>query len=425
MRPTLPHSLRLALAACLLAPHAASAQSGRSPSASQQPGAARLVVQVEYFQGAVPAFQPVPGGSWFGRFELVGPPQLRWADPPQTVERPEPCSPWSRDCAPAGPPQLRPGETVRAVGVKTRAAGDGSVEIAVGVHVGVTHFERFEEAGKYTAAPGERVAALALMRYGVRPFRFRVLRVGEADAAPPSISNQTQSIEAVVEDFTPAPLPRVRLVLRNLSAKRVRAVYVRQYVGGRSRGEGFVGAREGRTLLEPGGTAEKDFVARTGEARNASDFTPAAAERIEVASVVFEDYTFEGEAEPAARRRAFAEGERAQLPRLLALLRAASEAPDVGAPDAARRLGERVAALRDDAPRSAVDAVHAGHPGLEYLGPGRWKMSVGVSMHSARRGLLDDLEQFEQRLKDSPAGTSFKDWLEQKRAQFEAWLARL
>jgi hypothetical protein len=391
MRPKLLFNLGRALAACLLASCAAAAQEQPPTSA----GAGRLVVQVEYFEGAQPAYSPVPGGGWFGHF------------------------------APTGPPQMRStAETPRAVDVKTRAVEGGRVEITVGVHLGVTHFDRFEEVGKYYAAAGERVTALGLRRFGVVPFRFRVLRVSDAAAAPPTVVNMTQSVEAVVTDFTPTPLPRGKLTLRNLSPKRVRAVYVREMVGGRNRGMGYVALREGRTLMEPGGTAEKPFVARTGQTSDA-DFTPAAVESIVVVGVVFEDYTYEGEVEQAALKRAFAEGERAQLPRLMALVREAQAAPDVESAAALRRLRESLSALSSDAPRWAVDAVEGNYPGLEFTGPGRWKSAVEISMHGVRREMLDDLERFEKKFQASPAENSFKRWLKETQTRFEGWLSRL
>jgi hypothetical protein len=390
MKLKLLNHLGLTLAACLFASLSAAAQ--ETPAA---PAAGRLVVQVEYLKGAKPAFQLVPRSSWFGHFATVATPQPRAA-----------------------------ADTVLAVDVKTRLGEDGRVEIRVGVHVGERHFDRLEVVGTYHAAAGETVTAGDLERVGVAPFVFSVMRVNDADAAPPSVVNRTQSIEAVVTEFTPTPLPRGKLTLRNLSSKPVRAVFIRQLVAGRSRLQGYVMGREGKTIMEPGGSAEKIFGTATGEP-SASGFTPAAIDSLVVASVVFDDYTYEGEAEAAALKRAFSEGERAQLPPLMALVREAHAAPDVGSPAAPRRLREKVSALADAAPQWAVDAVLKGHSGLEPSQPGRWKSAVEIAMHSTRRELLDELERFEKKFQASPAENSFKLWLKQRQASFEAWLSRL
>lgn len=403
MRHKASGTLWLALAACLLASAATSAQeTAPAAGAPQQPtandvGAGKLVVQVEYFKGAVPGYKHVPGGGWFARFAKAGPSRL-----------------------------LKGDERVLAVGVKTRMAADGRVEITVGVHLGAKHFDRFEEVGKYYAAAGEAAAADGLTRFGVVPFRFRVLRVRDAAAAaaaPPEVENWTQSVEAVVTEFTPTPLPRGKVTLRNLSPKRVRAVYMKHFSGGWSMG--FRGAREGQTLMEPGGTAADTFAAWTGVAGNAAEFTPAPVVKVVVAAVLFEDYSYEGDAEHAALKRAFLEGERAQLQQLMALVREAHAAPDVETPAALQRLRAEVSALGYEAPAWAVDAVEGSDAGLAYGRPGRWNSPIEISMHRVRREMLDALDQFEKKLEESPAGNSFKRWLKQTQARYEGWLANL
>lgn len=399
MRKKLLGQLGRVLLLCLLAPLASRAQESPAPAAPAL--TQRLVVQVESLRGVKPTFQAVPQDVWYGRFGKV---------------------------AAAGPRAAA--DTVRAVDVKTRAGKGGRVEISVGVHVGERHFDRFEPVATYYAAPGETVTADDLERVGVAPFVFKVLGVGKTAAAAPTVVNATQSVEAFVTDFTPTPLPLGKLTLRNLSAKRVRAVYLRQVVGGRDRLQGFVAQREGKTLMEPGGSAEKSFGAVAGEP-SAAGFLPAGVESLAVDSVLFEDYTFEGEPGPAAFKRALLEGERAQLPRLLVLLREAQAAPGVvPAPEAARVLREKLLALADAPPPSVVETVIKSYPGLEQfdpggMGQGRWKSAVEAGMHMVKRELLEDLGRFEKESQASPPAGGFRGWLKQRQARYEAWLARL
>ena len=321
MRHRLLSRLGRAAAACLLASLATAAQQSPPDAAPQEAkaqeagAAAGLVVEVEYFKGVKPIFQPVPRDSWYGRFGTLAAPRPRAA-----------------------------ADKVLAVDVKTRPADGGRVEIRVGVHVGVRHFDRLEPVGTYHAAVGETVTAAELVRVGVEPFVFRVLPVVGLSSAAPSVVNLTQSIEAVVTDFTPAPLPRGRLTLRNLSSKRVRAVYLMEVVGGSDGSQGFMAEREGKIVMEPGGSAEKDFGVVSGETSDAG-FVPAAVKSLVVASVLFDDYTCEGEPRHAALKRAQLEGQRAQLPELIALVRAAQAAPDAETDAAVRRLSEKVASL--------------------------------------------------------------------------------
>lgn len=46
-------------------------------------------------------------------------------------------------------------------------------------------------------------------------------------------------------------------------------------------------------------------------------------------------------------------------------------------------------------------------------------------MHHVRTGLLKDLDGFEKRFKAAPAAGGSRRWLDDRRARFEGWLARL
>jgi hypothetical protein len=381
-----------AAALCVFASAAAAGQEPPAPKPAPTP--VRLVVQVEYLKGAKLAYHPVPGGAWYGRFGTVGTPQPRAAS-----------------------------DAVHAVDVKTRPDGE-RVEIRVGVHVGERFFDRLDEVATYSLAPGETVTAAELETVGVAPFVFRVLRVNDADAAPPLVVNKTQSIEAVVSEFTPTPLPRTKLLLRNLSAKRVRAVELDQVFRGRRRATSQAVEPDGKLLLEPGATYERKLGVTDGQA-TPTDFTPEAIESVVVATVIFEDYTYEGDVEPAARARSFAEGARAQLPRLMALVRGAHAARDVETAVALGRFRAAVAALGITAPQSSVEAIMNAYPDLNASQRENVRVGVEVSMHGVRRELLDDLDAFEKSFRAAPTENSFKAWLKQKQARFEAWLSRL
>lgn len=377
------------LALCLLSSLAAAQQVGPLPAPS------RLVVQVSYLAGAKPAYAAVPAGAWYGRFERV-----------HTVE--------PRAAA----------DNVLAVDVKTRLDGE-RVEVKVGVHVGVRYFDRFVEVATYTAAPGETVTAGALEAFGVVPFVFKVLRVNDADAAPPVVVNKTQSIEAAVTQFTATPLPRAVVTLRNLSSKRVRAVEVDQVFRGARRATSMATEFKGKILLEPGGTYERKLWVTEGQSTG-TDFTPESIESIVVATVVFDDYTFEGDIGPAAWVKAHDEGERVQLARVIQLIRSAHAARDVGTAEAPGRFRAAVAALGVAAPQASIDALLKSYPG--FGGPaGRERIRPGVefTMHRVRRDLLEEFDAFEKTFRAAPDDKSFKAWLKQKQTLSEGWLSRL
>lgn len=389
MKTVLLVRLGYVLFACLLSPHAAAGQEPRPPRAE-----VKLVVQVQFFKGAPLAYEAVPGASWYARFGRVAPAQPRAA-----------------------------ADTVRAVDVKTARLDGERVEIRVGVHVGARFHDRLEEVAAYTAALGETVTAVDLERVGVVPFVFKVLRVGPADNAPPALVNKTRSISAAVTDFTPSPLPRAKLTLHNFSAKRVRAVEVRQVYEGRERSTALLAQREGKPLMEPGATYETR-VGTTEGRTTPTEFTPESMGGVVIAAVVFEDYTYEGEAATAAGQRAYGEGQRRQLPRAIGLLREARAAEDVEAAAAVSRLRAALDALDEAAPQPSLEAILKGFPGLPQPAQNSLKSTFEIGMHHVKRDLLDGLRQFE----GSPgptAGGSFGAWLKERQERLEAWLARL
>src|SRR5215213_3213657 len=144
---------------------------------------------------------------------------------------------------------------------------------------------------------------------------------------------------------------------------------MRQVIDGRERINSFIMERDGQVLMVPGGTYDKKMVGTAGHA-NQSDFTPTAIESVVVASAVFDDYTYEGEVGAAARKRAFDEGERLQLPRIVALLRSARAARDPVTAETLKQFREKLTALDDIAPAKTVDAIVQSYPELKQDGRG-------------------------------------------------------
>jgi hypothetical protein len=391
MKPGVLANLGRALAACLVPTLAAAAQEApRAP----RPGPDKFVVQVIYKQGAKPAYLDVPGTAWYAYFGSTNAAASR-----------------------------APADRLQAVDVKAKLE-DGRVQLKVAVHVGERFFDRFDEVATYTAAAGETVEARDLESVGVEPFVFTVLRVAASDTAAPVVVNWTRSVAAAVTDFDPDPLPRAKLTLTNLSAKRARAVALETTFQGRRRTSMLAAEKEGKPLMEPGGTYERRVGITEGRP-SGSTFTPQSIEGVVVAAVVFEDYTFEGDPDSAVRKAMLDEGDRLQLPRLLRLVRDAHDAGNVETAEAVRDFKAALSALDDAAPQSSVDKLSAAYPGLQPAVSNNLKTGIEVSMHMVRTGLLNDLERFEKKFQHAPAANSFKSWLAEQRTRFEGWLARL
>lgn len=380
--------------ACMLACAAVGAQEKK-----QSPPPAhtleRLVVQVESLKGAPLVYESVPCDSWYGRFGLT----------PAASTR-------------------APADKVQAVDLKARMQ-DGRVEIKIGVHVGLGGmFDRLDEVATYQASVGETIVASDLERFGVEPFVMKVLSVNDTELAPPMIVNKTQSIEAVVSKFEAMPLPRVTVTARNLSSKGVRAVELCEVIEGREDGWSSMGDLKSGVIIKPGGTYDKRLVAVTGHS-NQNGFTPTAIESVVITSVVFDDYTYEGDVVAAVRMRAKDEGLRLLLPRIIALLRDAGAARGPVTLETVKRFRERLTALDDTLPAETLAAILKAYPELKPADRTWANSSMSVAMHMSKRELTDDLGKFEAGFGRSTAESDFRTWLKSRQERFEQWLARL
>jgi hypothetical protein len=182
--------------------------------------------------------------------------------------------------------------------------------------------------------------------------------------------------------------------------------------------------QEGKVLMGPGATYDKRIGVTTGQATQ-GEFTPQAVESVVIMSAVFDDYTYEGDVHAAARKRAFDEGERLQLPRIVAVLRDARAPRGVATTDAIKKFRERLSAISDDAPPKSVEAIMKGYAELKPADRELVETAMSVTMHESRRLLLDDLQRFEADFARAPAENDFGAWLKSKRERFEQWLARL
>lgn len=161
----------------------------------------------------------------------------------------------------------------------------------------------------YALHEGESATANDLTKYGVEPVTLKIVRYAPRRPAPPpevepSVENRTNSLE-IVGVKKSAHSPRSYMItLRNLSSKNVIAVDLFQPLwhggyetisnGSHSRPAMAGGeAKDFNFNLSAGGTRETPV----GEVRNPDPSPP----RIVVRAVVFDDWSYEGDAETAAR----------------------------------------------------------------------------------------------------------------------------
>jgi hypothetical protein len=379
----------------------------------------QFAVEVRYYAGQAPAHIVADRLDkhwiWFGRFPRVA----NWAPPANSLP-------------------------VTAVKVNTLLAEDG-VRVWVSVLSGKV-LEDEKQISSYILREGDAVTAKELADVGVVPFDLKVVRLAASAAYVPEFKSKSASIELASIQPNFSALPRVQLVLRNVSSKPVRAVEVVTVSDGLAYLLSMRQGKEGEALIPPGGTFEMTASLKTKYAAGANEYsiqTPPN-QLIEVATAVFDDGSYEGESEYALTFIGYQAGRKAQLGRVIDLLEKAK-----GTSDAAG-LRAKLSALNVDADPAAVEELDKRFPQLKQIeraptstqvdtpgksglrtsiqvgtrGKGDARTAIEVGMRAMRDDVLQDLAQFEIHKRYS-GPNALDSWLASATQRYKAWLSRL
>ena len=280
-------------------------------------------------------------------------------------------------------------------------------------------FDQEDLVGTYHVGINEQKTIEELRNFGVKPFNITLLNTVLPVPPPPAFENKTKSIEIVSVKADNLPKPAYKVTVRNLSDKNLRALRVDVTSEGRPRSSSFWQGEEGRSIIEPGGTAERYVDVITSQ-RTATGFTPGTtySNTIVIRTAIFEDMSFEGEPDSACSFEGFVMGRRLWLREVLALIDREISAPIEDHIEAARQFKEKFSALRyefNEDERKKAASISPGCPKnfeIASAVPGQLKLQM-----------FRDLDEIIARRSSSPL--NFKAWLETRRANYQAWLARL
>jgi len=280
-------------------------------------------------------------------------------------------------------------------------------------------FDREDLVGSYHVGLGEQITIDDLRNFGVEPANIKLLNTIPPVPPPPAFENKTKSIEIVSIQTENLPTPAYKVIFRNLSDKNLRALRVDVRSDGRPATSGLWQGQEGRSIIEPGGIVEY-YVGALKSQPTPTGFAPGTAfsNTIVIRTAVFADMSFEGESESACLFEGFEMGRRLWLRTVLALLDREVSTPIEDHIEAARQFKEKFSALRyefNESERNQASSVSPGCPKpFESArgGPGILKLQM-----------LRDLDEIITTRPSPPI--NFKSWLETRRANYQAWLARL
>ena len=352
-----------------------------------------FAVEVTYFEGRPPAYEqvrrtklPRGEGSWFGLFGRV--------------------KEWS---LPAG---AHPVSAVRVVPYLDGQA----VKVTISVLRGEKFLDLEDIVGTYTVRENEELAIDSLRDFGVEPFKLKLIRVAPQTSDVPTILNKTKSLEVVGIEPIVATLPRYKLTLHNLSEKNISAIRINTFRDGRLSLSGMPQGEEGEPLVKAGSLKELNEMLVTRAETTAAGYSPATprAQQIVISTLVFEDGSYEGEAEPAATHRGHTIGNKTELKRVVALLEETLEGSS-----SIDSLRTKLSNLSYDFDERDVSALAKAFPEIDR---NKLQTSVEAAIHWLRKDVIDHLDRFQP----TPASSDdFRVFVQSMKDRYSQWLARL
>lgn len=330
MRTTRLATFACVVLACLLASVAAYAQERQPPpraASAQEKHAAKLSVALVIYDGAAPAYYPLADdesgmGAVIKNFKRLPP------------------SPWKSYT------QI---ETLTLLAVRDGSRARVSVFIP-------NETEGYPESGKVAACvlgEGGECVMTQLLAHGVEPFRVGVVRRIETKLSPPKVVNRTRGVEVTSVEVREAG-PSFELTLHNASGKEIRAVGIEERRGWESKGSPPRYEWKKMELIKPDETWKVSIEFGWNLKSEQGGHAVEPPDRIIITSALFSDGSHEGDSSFAARAEALKAGRKAQLTRVLEILREHGAQPGADVRETAREIALKVAALECTAEWAAV-----------------------------------------------------------------------
>jgi hypothetical protein len=378
--------------------------SGKSFAQQQQAAPSRLALEVTFYSGRAPAFQTVPpagsgpSGGWFGFFRRID----GWQPHPGV------------------PP-------VEAVRVTSQIEGN-AVRVFVSTLSGAKALENEAPVTTFLIRENEKNVVTELEQVGVEPFEIRLVRVTPDPLSLPAIDNRAASLVILKTEVAyDSTLPTYKLSLSNQSNKNIIALGIDVLVDGRT---GLTGLRrnpEGQIFMAPGKPYQLQIAAVRRAQPSADGYSPASPPKqtILIKGAVFEDGTYEGDAEIAAGVLAFRAGEKLIILRLLPILTNAIESVNANVAEGLKKIESQINEVSTDAEPGLVQSILAEFPQLKQSKTLDIKKFIEVSLAGTKSDLLKDLEKLQTKGGRPLDANTYRESLIRAKSRYEKWLSGL
>lgn len=367
-------------------------------------GPTRLALEVTFYPGRKPAYETVPGpdskpsGAWFGLFAHI--------------------ASWQ---APAGAPQ------VEAVRVVSRVEGD-AVRVTVSTLSGSKALENEQQVGTYLIRETEKISIDELRLVGIQPFEIKLVRVNpNVPLVPPVILKGVEAIVVIDAMAKETTLASYRIILRNQSNNNIVALGVDVVAGGKVQITSKPRGIDGQPLIPTG----KEYWLTVAAPNRAQPIpggyvpTSPSDQQIQIKAVVFDDGTYEGDAETAVAVRGYQAGEKMELPRLIPLLEIALNSADRNVIEGLNNLESQVSSLGSEADPQMVRTQTSKFPQEGGAASREIKATMEFSATTIKSNLLKEIHTLQNEETKNLNADLYRTWLTKTKERYEKWLARL
>jgi hypothetical protein len=323
------------------------------------------------------------------------------------------------------PPKYLPDSSgqpiISKIAIQAERSGElWKLKVAIGVG-------EFYDAGErviatYTLRTNERADVGEAGQFGLSPFRIGVVKVLGQDAGKPRIALKTKSISLENLEANTLPEP-YRLLLKNNSDKHVLAIQYNTYKNQQFLHLKWRAEPQSLPLIKAGETYQLRVLSEDRTCADSDGYRPAQSNKIEIATIVFADGSYEGDHGLAALVLGNALGTAQRLDRVVATLNnlGAHETP---APELLIYHLRSLAVVMDEvAEPSMVEALQRKLPPLGNESGDALTNFVRHGQHEIKTSLLRDAAELETMSKTQNL-EAVRERCARTITKYKTWLAR-
>lgn len=294
-----------------------------------------------------------------------------------------------------------------------------SLKVSIGV--GEFYDAGDRQLAAFTLRTNERADVGDAARFGLSPFRVGVVKVLGQNASKPRITFKTQSISVEKLEANALPEP-YRLSLKNNSDKDVLAIQYNTYKNQQFLHLKWLGGRQPLPLIKAGETYQLEVLSQDRTCADLDGYRPAQSNRIEIATVVFVDGSYEGDAGLAALVRGNALGNKKNLDRVVATLNDLSANETPGPELLIYHLRSLSEVMDEVAEPYMVESLQSKLPPLGQNSGTTLANFIRSGQHEIKTSLLRDAGQLEAMSKTRKP-EAVREWCARTIEKYKQWLA--